>query len=207
MQPRQVQQVEVRRFQPQRRPRQDRKERYDGGDDHQRQVDMVEADPDQDQGRDGDHRRHLQDDGIGIERALQQPALGEADGGDDTQHRRGGKSLQCHRQSGRQRLDQRCEILAQRMGDGGGRGQHIMRHLPVMDGPFPRAQNQRGQRKWKQNVRCVLHAATAPFSAALMVRWASMVAGASRPSRIPGRAMSAVMRPGRGVITSTRRER
>ena len=50
------------------------------GDQHQRQIDVLEAHPDQDQRRDRHHRRHLQDHGIGIERALEQPALAEQDG-------------------------------------------------------------------------------------------------------------------------------
>ena len=40
-------------------------------------IDVLEAHPDQDQGRDRHHRRHLQDHRIGIKRALDQPALAE----------------------------------------------------------------------------------------------------------------------------------
>ena len=77
--PRQIQQIEIGGFQSQRGVGQDGKERDQRRDQRQREIDALEAHPDQDQGRDRHHRRHLQDHRIGIKRALDQPALAEQD--------------------------------------------------------------------------------------------------------------------------------
>jgi hypothetical protein len=121
------------------------KKRDDGGDDHQRQVDVVEAHPDQDQRRDGDDGRHLQDHGIGIEHAFHGAALRERDRGGDAQNGRGDEGFQRDGEGGEQGFHQRAEILHEGAGDGGRRGQDIGRDLFGGHGPFPQAQQGSGQ--------------------------------------------------------------
>ena len=164
-------------------------------------VDVVEADPDQDQRRDRHHRRHLQDHGIGIKRALDQPALAEQrwpvrHAGDQ----RGDESLPGSRSGWRAATAiSEAKLSAKRLGDGAGRGQHIGRHLPVPPRSIPRSPASRcrsSERKQnvEERVSCRLHASAAETRA---LRFGEVAATDGRAAR-RGKAMSPAMRPGRG---------
>ncbi len=199
-----VEQVEIRRFQAQGGARQDGKKGDNAGDDHQRQIDALKAHPDQDQRRDGDDRRDLQHDGIGIERAFQQPALRKADGDQNAQHGRGDERPATVTQKVETRAsisDPALSVRARPMALGDGSGDSAApanARWPIPSRPAPPRPAPAGNRM--SGVRFMPRSATPT----LMVRWASMVAGDRRSGRACVSAISAAMRPGRGVITSTR---
>ena len=121
----QVDQIMVGRVEPEDRVRQDREERHDPGADQQRQVDV--ADPDDDQRRDRDDRRHLQDHRIGEQRFLQPLRLREDDRERDADRDRGDQRRKRDAQRDPQRFRQRAPVVPQRLRDQDRAGQDVMR--------------------------------------------------------------------------------
>ena len=105
--------------------------------------------PDEQQRRDRDHRRHLQDHRIGIERIFDQPRDVEQHRKPDAAGDREEEPLECRDQGGEQRVGQEAPIRYERPGDQAGAGQHIGRdrveqhHLV----PEPDAERQRQERQ------------------------------------------------------------
>ena len=169
---------------------------------------MFEAHPDQNQGRDRHHWGHLQHHRVRIERAFHRPALAEGDGEPHLGNQGGSEPLHGHGQGGQRRCHQRGEIFGQRLGDSAGRGQHIGGNVARRDDPFPQAQQRKAQKQRQQNVEDAGHAAS---NSALATRaWRAANSGLARkpgPRWAGGGTTSALMRPGRGVITKTRSER
>ena len=109
-----------------RRVRQHRKKRHDpGAGQHGRVLRQI----DQEERRDGDDRRHLEDHGVGIERVFDQPGLIEQDREPNSADCRQQKSLDCRRQRDQKRLEQQRPIVDERAQDQAGAGQDVGRNV------------------------------------------------------------------------------
>ncbi len=105
----------VGRAQPLRGVRQDREEGDDPGADQQRRLGGGRID--EDQRRDGDDRRHLQDDGIGVERQLDPFRLGHEYGERDAADQRDAERREGDLEGDEQRRQQDRPVGAERLGD------------------------------------------------------------------------------------------
>ena len=205
-------QLAVGRAQAQRRVGEDRKEGDDGGQDQHRALGIVEADPDQDQRRDGDDGRDLKRHRVGEERAFDRAALGEERRERDAQDQRqreGRKRDADRHPSGAPAATPNASIAASTISDGGGSAKR-----EISNAATAHSQNaedgdgdERGKRVGEDAF--ARHAASPCLSAARIggsVR-RRLASGGSRGRASSDRAWRCRRRRGRGVGSSPRRAR
>jgi len=169
VEPVEIGQIVIRTLQAERGIGEDRKEGDDPGADQLGRMGVVDID--QDQRRDGDDRRDLQDHREGIKTALdpgreveQHRQADTADDGDEE----GGKGDPKRHQK---RVKERIPILDQALQDEAGAGQDVMRDIIQADDHVPGDQNETADHGWKDDAQIsFLHAVIACCKAPDTVR-------------------------------------
>ena len=131
----QVEQVVIGRAQALRGVGEDREEGDEPGADQERRLGVGRVD--EDQRRDGDDRRHLQDDGVGIERQLDPFRLGHEDGERDAADQRDGERQEGDLQRDQQGRQQDRIVGAEGLGDAQRARQDVVRHMGDVDIDLP----------------------------------------------------------------------
>jgi len=131
----------VRRAQAERRVGEDREKGDDPGKDQKRELRALEPDPDEDEGRNGNHGCDLQDDGIGKERRFDEPVLRKQDGKANTPDDREQEGGKRDPERDEKRAHERAEIGDETVGNEGGRGQNETWHSIEPHQTFPEQQH------------------------------------------------------------------
>ena len=150
----QVEEVVVGAAQALRRVGQDREEGDDPGADQDRALRGRRID--QDQRRDRDDRRHLQDDGVGVEGELDPARLRHDDGERDAADERDGERREGDLQRDEERGDEDRPIRRHRLGDADRARQDVVRHVVDRHIDLPDDEQEREHRDRHQDAEHAL---------------------------------------------------